>query len=104
MWNIVANKYRAGDRVWVLGSKGTIKRVVDDPGYSMFGNYTEYEVEFDDPLSSTISIFPESAINPYVSYEESFGTLSANYPKCECGVDTVKSGKHSSWCPKHGRD
>jgi len=23
-------------------------------------------------------------------------------PKCECGVDSIGGGNHSTWCPKHG--
>lgn len=102
-------KFKAGDRVQVGGKSGTIKRVV----YDMWGAPPDYEVEFDfsDP-TNTINIFPEHAITPLTrpngevqqNWAANLATPQPHMSKCECGVDTVGAGLHSTWCPKHLRE
>ncbi len=81
------------------------------------GNYKVYTVRDYDWISDQVIYQDDSgstdmcpgvvwmqAFEPYV--ELSFGNQPSlfDWAKCECGVDTVGYGLHSSYCPKYNKE
>ncbi len=51
-------------------------------------------------LETALTEHPTTDTYDYNAYYDYYDYVCEPMPKCECGVDTVGSGKHSTWCPK----
>lgn len=96
-------KYKVGQRVFIGGHEATIVKVIEPDLFAWGGaSEHEYELSFSSPNTGyTINVFMERALTPAEATSGSWW----HGPKCECGVDSVRSGgRHSSWCPKASND
>jgi len=93
-------RFKVGDTVLVGGVKATVTKILPPDAFSWGISEPEYEVQFEDPASAyTIRHYLERALSPLET-----GNDWSHGPRCECGVDTVGYGRHSSWCPKADLD